>query len=216
MAYVASWTDLVDQFSSIYSILPLGYGRFLVGGSNHALLKVFDMQRADEFACPFDSSDHISHRPRLYDGEPSANESGHDWNVFLSDRGPDADRRSNAQRRSNTPVYSLSSPNSAWPTIYAGLEGQVIQLDLTSVYDRFPDPVYNVGSDSTRGGPFQHKDAAHRWGPGHEVMCLSMYEQVPGQPTLRHQAPLSERGDGIPGWDERWKDVSRKGDWNIW
>ncbi|KAL8653272.1 MAG: hypothetical protein Q9210_002199 [Variospora velana] len=185
-AYVASWTDLVDQFSSIYSLLPVRLGRFLVGGSNHALLKVFDMREVNGTGYSYDRQDHALHHTQFdVVGDPSANESGHgsgDWNVFLSDRGPDADSLPNAQRRSNTPVYSLSSPNSAWPTIYAGLEGQVVQLELTSVYDRFPDPIYKVGSKHAREGSLYHKEAAHRWDPGHEIVYL------PSAPTAQLQS----------------------------
>lgn len=224
-AYVASWTDTVDHFSSIYSLLPLGCGRFLAGSSSHSLLKVFDMQKLAGTQCRCGSLDHTSLHTGCIDVDgQSSSESGNgrmkpcNWNVFVTERSPSAGKRSYRQPRLTSPVYSLSSPSPYSPTVFAGLESHVIQLDLTSVYDRFPDPIYKLGWKHPRAKHIRqshHKEAVSKWDPEHEVMCLAMYEQVAGQPALYHQAPIGESGDEIPGWDERWKRIAKKTHWNL-
>ncbi|KAL8834619.1 MAG: hypothetical protein Q9170_003667 [Blastenia crenularia] len=209
--YTASFTDLVDHFSAIYSLLPLGHERFLAGGSNHALLKVFDLRKAVDDLCCCSSSEHTSpDNDCAAITDPNSNELESDrkdprnWNVFLTDKGPYAGKRSDVQRISASPVYSLSMPSPYSPTIFAGVEDQVIQLDITSVYDQYPDPVYKFGDNSPGG---EKRDAIRKWDPNHEVMCLATYEQVKGPVTLRQQAVIGELGDELPGWDERWRHI---------
>ncbi|KAI4151668.1 MAG: hypothetical protein LQ341_000866 [Variospora aurantia] len=176
-AYVASWTDLVDQFSSIYSLLPVS-DYFLAGGSNHALLKVFDMRKVNGTGHSYDRQDHALHHTQFdVVGDPLANESGHGsghWNVFVSDRGPDADRRPNAQRRSNTPV---------------------VQFELTSVYDRFPDPIYKTWAevaDSKRWHPsWVMLDSSKRFVP---LPREQIHFTSPPRTTLSLQTPNSYPG----------------------
>ncbi|KAI4172594.1 MAG: hypothetical protein LQ343_003441 [Gyalolechia ehrenbergii] len=208
-SFEAGFTDLVDHFSAIYSLLPIGRGRFLAGGSNHSLLKVFHMGKVIEDLCCCSSVDHTSadHECSAIT-DPNDNELKSDqrdprnWNIFLTDKGPHASKLSDTQRISASPVYSLSSPSPCSPTIFAGVEGQVIQLDITSVYDRFPDPVFKFGPKRTEQ---KHKDAVREWDSHNEVMCLAMYEQVRGPVALKQQSIIGELGVGIPGWDERWR-----------
>lgn len=137
-----------------------------------------------------------------------------DWNLFLTDKGPHASRQWKARRGQTSPIYSLSSPSPCSPTVFAGLEGHVIELNFTSVYDRFPDPIFKFGSKRIRWrykGAVQQQDVIPKWDPYQEVMCLAMYEQVSGPPTLKQQAPIGEPGHDIPGWDERWKHIRVKG-----
>ncbi|KAL8721016.1 MAG: hypothetical protein Q9225_002221 [Loekoesia sp. 1 TL-2023] len=208
-SYVAAFTDLVDHFSAIYSLLPVGCGRFLAGGSNHSLLKVFDMRKVLKDLCCDSSLNHSSPKnqhatiidPNSTDLDNDRRDSC-DWNIFLTDKGPNTGTRSDTQRVSVSPVYSLSSPFPYSPTIFAGVEGRVIQLDFTSVYDRFPDPIFKFGSKRTGR---DHRDAVCKWDPHHEAMCLAMYEQVRGSVTLKQQAVVGETGVEIQGWDERWR-----------
>lgn len=217
-AYIASWTDTVDQFSSIYSLLPLGFGRFLAGSSNHSLLKVFDMRKLDGTQCRCGSLDHTSLQTQCNTADGSSPNQSRDksraeprsWNVFLTDISSNPNTRGNLQSMPISPVYSLSSPSACSPTIFAGIEGQVIQLDITSVYDRFPDPIYNLGPMPARQNNTPRnflKAVASKWDPHAEVLCLAMYDQVVGQPILKHQAAIGKPGDEIPGLDERWKHV---------
>lgn len=209
--YVAGFTDLVDHYSAIYSLLPLGHGRFLAGGSNHALLKVFDMRKVVEDLCCCSSLDHTSPNHECAAlTDPNGNELRSDerdprgWNIFLANKSPRVRDRFDIQRVSASPVYSLSSPSSYSPTIFAGVEGQVVQLDITSVYDRFPDPVFRLGSQDIG---YSYRDAVRKWDPHQEVMCLAMYEQVRGPIVLRQQSPIGEPGTEIVGLDERWRSV---------
>lgn len=94
-SYVAAFTDLVDHFSAIYSLLPVGCGRFLAGGSNHSLLKVFDMRKVLKGLCCGSSLNHSSPENQYATiTDPSSIDLDNDrrdlrnWNIFLTDKGP--------------------------------------------------------------------------------------------------------------------------------
>lgn len=222
-SYIACFTDIVDPFCAIYSLLPLSCGRLIAGSSNLAMLKVFNIHTELENHCRRGTLKHteVQSPHNVVYGSPPDDpardlRNGRDWNVFLTDRGRFASMQSKTQRGTDSPVYSLSSPSPYSPTIFAGLEGQVIQLDFTSVYDRFPDPIFGFGSKLSRRGEksaMHQRDVARKWNPDHEVMCLAMYEQVTGVPMLRQQVPVGEIGDEIPGWDERWRHPSKRRRW---
>ncbi|KAL8710706.1 MAG: hypothetical protein Q9220_004724 [cf. Caloplaca sp. 1 TL-2023] len=75
----------------------------------------------------------------------SSKERPRNWNVFLVDRSSHGVPRPHTARILATSIYSLSSPSIFSPSMFAGLEGNVIQVDATSVYDRFPDPLFSAG-----------------------------------------------------------------------
>ncbi|KAL8936892.1 MAG: hypothetical protein Q9216_004694 [Gyalolechia sp. 2 TL-2023] len=127
------------------------------------------------------------------------------WNVFLQDRRLSNWKRSESHPPAASPIYSLSSPSLCSPTIFAGVEGRVIQLDVTSAYDHFPDPVFKFGLKNTGQ---DYKYAVRKWDPHHNVMSLSTYEQVRGPVTLHRQSNIGEPGSTIPGCDERWRSLS--------
>ncbi|KAL9603320.1 MAG: hypothetical protein Q9179_002233 [Wetmoreana sp. 5 TL-2023] len=162
-SYVSTFIDPVDTFSAVYSLLPLGCGRFLAGSANHSLLKVFSTRTALEKLCQCDSS--LGYPAELVTCEE--------------------------------PPERPSKPGA----------GNVIQLDLTAVYDRFPDPIFDIGSQCMRQRSkcAANRDVIGKWDPNHEVMCLAMYEQVAGAVQLKQQVSVGKFGDGMPGWDERWK-----------
>ena len=110
-----------------------------------------------------------------------------DWNAFVGTRGP--------HRSFESPVYSLSSPSSVSPAIYVGSSNIVMQLDIVSVLDQHPDPIYNTEPLtietayqkplSTSVPTIASVDltsltaaAAKRWDPENNVMNLPMYEQA--------------------------------------
>lgn len=110
-----------------------------------------------------------------------------DWNAFVGKRGP--------HRSFESPVYSLSSPSSVSPTIYAGISNSVMQLDIVSVLDQHPDPIYNtepLPTESAYKKPLSASTpaiasvklksfteaAAKRWDPENNVMNIPMYEQT--------------------------------------
>ncbi|KAL8949258.1 MAG: hypothetical protein Q9222_004614 [Ikaeria aurantiellina] len=218
-----SFSDPVDSSSAIYSLLPLDRDRFLAGSANHSLLKVFDMRSAVEKLCFCGSATaSVTSQPRLLQRQPEREKSlsscgrseslekkHRNWNVFLVDRSTHRAPKSNVARSLASSVYSLSTPSIYSPRIFAGVEGNVIQVDATSVYDRFPDPIFPAGyvrSEQKLENWVQLGEQVRRWDPRRETMCLALYEHGRGAVHLKQQVSIGELGGMIPGWDERWKD----------
>lgn len=141
-----------------------------------------------------------------------------DWTCFLADRestnGVRSTGGSRQPREWTSPVYSLSSPSLYSPTFFAGVEGHVIQVDVADAYDRFPDPIYKYGPESTGK---RDRDATRKWDPESNIMCVNAYQHVHTNIEMMHQTRIGERkpGDQMPGlrrgevplppgWDERW------------
>lgn len=127
-----------------------------------------------------------------------------DWNVFLADRDHRTGPTWRTIRESFSSVYSLSCPSLLSPTFYAGIEGNVVQVDLTATDDRFPDPILQL-APRPRGK--KYPEALRKKHYDSDVICLAMYEQVKGPVKLRQQVGLEQSGDHIPGWDVRWRYV---------
>ncbi|KAL8867024.1 MAG: hypothetical protein Q9174_005929, partial [Haloplaca sp. 1 TL-2023] len=195
-AIVASFSDPVDSISAIYTLLPLGHGRFLAGSANYSILKVFDINETlDRLETARNEGTDIS---------PSTITFRKAFNVFLAnkDQGPSPGYRV-AGRESSSSVYSLSSPSLASPTIFAGIEGKVIQIDVASTLDPFPDPVFNFVGCARSGNKIMHNPL--RWDPRGEVICLAMYEQTKGTVRLKKQVPVGKLGYGEMGFlDTSW------------
>ena len=211
--YVAQFMDKVDTFSAIYSLLPFGREYFIAGGANHSLLKVFDFRIPSNKLCgtvnldPGPSMSENIHYPstsRSSKFNPSLvlmdrcdhkkNFEPRNWNIFLDN----SLHPYNSRRKSSSPVYSLSSPSSCSPTFYAGLEDNVIQVDLTSIHGPHPDPIFTRGLGKTQ-------DLSQNWDPEDDIMRLAAYEQTSGAVKLMIQAPGGQQGDCIGGLDERWR-----------
>ncbi|KAL8777326.1 MAG: hypothetical protein Q9194_002621 [Teloschistes cf. exilis] len=109
-----------------------------------------------------------------------------DWNVFLADRDHRTGPTWRTIRESISSVYSLSCPSLLSPTFYAGIEGNVVQVDLTATDDRFPDPILQL---APRPKGKKYPEALRKKHYDSDVMCLAMYEQVKGPVKLRQQIP---------------------------
>ncbi|KAI4101622.1 MAG: hypothetical protein L6R37_004855 [Teloschistes peruensis] len=107
-----------------------------------------------------------------------------DWNVFLADRDHRTGPTWRTIRESFSSVYSLSCPSLLSPTFYAGIEGNVVQVDLTATDDRFPDPILQL-APRPRGK--KYPEALRKKHYDSDVICLAMYEQVKGPVKLRQQ-----------------------------
>ena len=204
----ALFMDEVDN-SSIYSLLPFGQERFVAGASRYAMIKVFDLRMpggrvyytSNLDACGPDSSRGNAstevcqpHRP-CSDYHSQADKTCSNYNIYLGSR--------RSAYRSDSPVYSLSSPSQFSPTFYAGIENAVAQFDTVSVLDPHPDTIFTHNRGSTANG---QSDVTGRWDPGLSAMNLRLYEQT-GNFNLKTQQPLSKLSAGAPheiGWDERW------------
>ena len=201
---VARFRDLVDTFSPIYSLLPIGSERFVAGGARHSILKVFDLR------IPGAKSYHSTDLDPCSDAKPSHSrrysptqsccgyhfESKYgrrNWNIFL-------DIGTKRCKSPESPVYSLSRPSQCSASLYAGIEGTIVQLDMVSIMDQHPDPVFHNGPAKT-GSP---RDVQRKWDPQAEVACLPMYEHDTGSITLWKQRPVENAEGTIEEWDERW------------
>jgi hypothetical protein len=139
-----------------------------------------------------------------------------DWSVFL---GPTMDSGGPArpprregqrsvgptreeQRAAASPVYSLCSPSPRSPFLFAGLENNIVQLNLTSMADKHPDPLFT-------NGKVDHVDARANWDSDGRVMNLAMYNHQPtGKVELYHQVGatrLTAPSTTSIGFDKRWR-----------
>lgn len=208
---VRNYTDAVDD-GQIFSILPIGQERFLAGSHQNACLKVFDM-RMD--ARVYDYR-HLEGTPRgatqLFETTQGRQRSpighcGRDINVFLAltvhrasqPWQPLPGRHNNARLpRYRGSIYSLSSPSPSSPTVYAGIQNHVIQLDFVST----DDCVLKRGR-------------AHHVLDQRPILDLSCYErprkgyESTDTVLLRKQAEWKQcwqsRAEAEAGWDERWR-----------
>lgn len=203
----AVFHDPVDTFSPIYTLLPIGTERFVAGGGRHSIIKVFDLRMpgsklyhaTDLDPCSTEkrqSPKKSENRMKLgccnYHDDVKYNR--RDWNVFLR-------VLSNRSRR-DSPIYSLSRPSEASPSLFAGLESHIIQLDMVSIMDKHPDPLYANGP--TKQG--NRGDVRRKWDPHGEVVSMPMYEHTTEAVNLlkqRAEVEYCEQSIG-PGWDERW------------
>ena len=207
---MAFFTDVVDTFSAIYSIVSFGRERFVAGGARHSILKVFDLRMpggklyyaANLGSCSSATSPSHStetlHLPRSTYSEYRSNVSSHvDWNIFLN-----IPVGKSMDRVSDSPVYSLSSPSPYSPSWYAGVEDNVLQVDMVSMMDRHHDPVFKHGPEATGNRDI---DVVQKWNPGKDALCLPAYEQKSGNVSLHKQQRVGDVRGFKEDWDERWQ-----------
>ena len=230
-AVEGSYYDATDD-SAIYSLATLGRERVVSGTARHSMVKFFDLRisggRAYHYLDTFSTGPTLpngsSHLPdeeiqMINEGVSSRPKKSNDkigWNLFLNPRemhaAPGRGHSTWSSRRSvESPVYSLSMPSSSSPTLFAGVENAVVQLDFASVLDRHPDPVHANGMKLDVSGAVNVK---HTWNIKSDVLNLAMYEQMHGEGgeamRLKVQKSLeSKTWDRRPtGLDDRWKDSS--------
>ena len=117
------------------------------------------------------------------------------WNVFLRPN-------DNPSRRvTESPVYALSRPSHYSPTLFAGVESAVLQLDMVSIMDKHMDPLFKYGMAETGG----ERRVERKWDPQGNVLCLPMYEHDTGPVKLIKQRKVGYIEGSLDGWDERWQ-----------
>lgn len=211
-----AYIDPTDE-SAIYSLLPRGQEKLLVGTSRHALFKVFDLRLGAKAYSYLDATsrpDTDRNDPQLKPTSDAA-DIAKDWNLFLKPTTgayPGRGGGNNWARRSaESSIYSLTSPSPASPHIYAGVENAVVEMAMTSVMDSHPDPAFFARDKGQKGVVRGWRDK--------EIASLAMYDQESGL-QLRTQRDVGEMvwqaaertrnvGDRGPrgrsdGLDERW------------
>ncbi|KPI40896.1 uncharacterized protein AB675_10861 [Cyphellophora attinorum] len=247
---VAQWEDTVDT-GQIISLAAIGHERFLAGSDQNACLKTFDLRKPGDHRYSYlDARRPIVPHPtsparekqqqRLALTPPQSLDSHQrryshlprDVNYFISVRTwrfqslrtslPPATTHNNTVPYSGS-IYSLSIPSPTSPTIYAGIENHVLQLDFTSTDDikrgRSGVDHVSIGSQATH-------EAKHGggWGNGVEsfhntVFDVASYERPrPGyeatdavllnKQVVWHELdaqPQQNREAEDAGWDRRWR-----------
>jgi WD40 repeat protein len=230
--------DGVDD-GQILSLLPIGHERFLAGGVQNACLKTFDLRmpgakvysHQDAGFSPSSAIPSSGHGapsakpPSSRDRGPVDEAVNRQLNIFLAIRvqcpmrlwQPLPDQRFSHLPRYRGPVYSLSAPSPTSPTVYAGVENHVIQLDFVSTDDMQRD-----GQDAPSSSLVRKK------GSQEQILNLSCYErprtghESTDPVLLRYQVnwntPRLEDGLTEDGWDERWRLASwerRSASWRM-
>ena len=202
-AQISDPTDIAP----VFSLLMVGRERLLAGGALNALLKVYDMRMPG--GRTYDYMDANPNIKQTVIKQPSfaatrclqdANYSWGGWNLFSSPRPDPTAKR--APRLHPGPIYSLSRPSSSSSSIYVGMEGLVLHLNISGMLDKHPDPLFTNQDVRDRNGGV---DALKTW--ENKVCRLAMYEQTEsGGMPLRVQAPVgtARRDESLPGYDERW------------
>ena len=204
---IAVFRDPVDTFSPIYSLLPIGSERFVAGGARHTIIKIFDLRipggrlyhAADLDPCSMKTQS-SSKQPQeakqfacceyLY----KAKHMRRGWNVFLNPP--------SQNRHRDSPVYSLSRPSQCSPSFFAGVENNIIQLDMVSIMDQHPDPLFKIGPARRH----DQCDVRRKWDLNESSISLPMYEHDDGPVELLKQQEdvRYSNSPARPGLDERW------------
>ena len=201
----AKYLDPIDTYSAIYSLLPIGRERIVAGSARHSVMKVFDLRmtggRVYYTTNPEACKTQTASRPGctclskrgccvcLVKSKPNQG----NYNVFLQKQ----------FRGLESPVYALASGAACSPRIYAGLEGKVMQIDIVSMMDRFPDQAFG-GSKWVGSWPRAIR-LMERYDPDRKALRLAALEQTAtGDMKIRNQVEVGKKGGCLAGWDERW------------
>ncbi|KAM5432386.1 hypothetical protein MferCBS31731_007498 [Microsporum ferrugineum] len=228
---VAVYGDTVDD-SPVYSLLPIGHERLMVGSGANALLKIFDLRVSGKYHVdarnisssiskqshqPKGSNPYLRHlmNPPVY---PSK-----DISIFLNYRLSEnrfAIRLPRSgERRYRGPIYTMSLPSPTSSTLYVGLVNTVVRLDMVGTEDLLANGNGKTGENwslANLSSGFNAQAASE-----HQPFELACYErplpedggrgvrllvQKPFWGSSRRQATdvNGEYDDCMPGWDDRW------------
>lgn len=201
-----AYIDPTMNDSAVYSLLPRGQEKLVVGTSRHSLLKVFDM-RLGAKCYSYLSTSQLASKERPGTG----------WNLFLKPHSATYPGRGGgnnwARRSAESSIYSLTSPSPTSPFVFAGVENAIAELTFTDLFHMPPDPAFFDPSLSTK----KRRDSdGVRAG---ETLNLAMYEQSATKMELMSQRSVEEvrtlmRGSKKESWkgqqfivglDERWR-----------
>ena len=237
-ASVADYLDVVDD-GQVLSLLPVGHERFLAGGHHNACLRTFDMRMPgarlysylDARLPALRSSSPKNGKPlqmknrlgRFQLSSPATDR--REINIFLSLHllparhlwQPLPRHQTRELPRYRGSVYSLSSPSPSSPTVFAGIENHVIELDFAATDDvtgRRGDEVFGLGLglDADKAAPVLNLSCYERPRHGHESTDPILLRKQVDWPfrasrvnTAQHHHHDERVGEAESGWDERWR-----------
>lgn len=209
----------------MYSILPFGHDRFVVGAGGDAVVKVFDLRQTTYNYLDAKGPSFINHSKLSNQATAPSTTNGvvesidyprKDFSLFLSQPLPNP-RRARHTGSYRGPIYTLSSPSPSSPTIYAGVVDGVYRLDFAST-DDLTGSNRDWFHDSLALGLNLNR-------PSHDrVLQMSGYERPDPQAEtssvkLRTQVPFSRirsediRNEQLTGWDRRWERLEGDATW---
>ncbi|KAF2812115.1 uncharacterized protein BDZ99DRAFT_496630 [Mytilinidion resinicola] len=216
-----SYWDTAND-STIYALQTQGRERIVAGTGRHTTVMVYDLRVSGGRAyhnieVPPSTQRHYNTRhPRATKPKVEKKSDAHyNWNVFLNPRGVNQFRAQHGRRSHNnryerdSPVYTLSLPSPSSPTLFAGVEDAVIQLDFTGILDAHPDPVFASTIERTQRGEISVKKS---WNPRGDVMNFGMYDKTDENAlgmNLWVQAGVGLYKGTATGLDDRWRDPSQ-------
>lgn len=223
---VAEYVDPVDD-GQILSLLAIGHERFLAGSHQNGCLKTFDFRMSGARAYSYLDARPPRPRPPNTNSNTSAKQLQRDINIFLT---PTINHRerlwrplprhpSHRSQRYRGSVYSLSSPSPSSPTVYAGIENHVLQLDFVSTDDyrsHVPgrvDPSLGLEDRSSNQNYVFNFSCYERPRVGREstdpVLLRKQLNLTGGRRDSIGQRALGDHNGGFgqkeDGWDERWR-----------
>lgn len=205
LSFVSTFFDGSDD-GAMYSLQPIGRERFVVGGARHSMLKFFDLRVTGGRAYHYSDN---SQQDGLQPAKLPSRSHDTGWNLYLNPRNginePPPRWTYSRARATESPVYSLSSPSSTSPTLFAGVENHIVELDFISMLDKHPDPVFSRGMMRDQRGGI---NVSKTWNPKYDVLNFAMYEHWPRATAirLRTQAGVGMYAGHLGGYDERWRD----------
>jgi hypothetical protein len=200
------------NFSSVLSIAAIARERLLVGTARNAMMRVFDLRipggRVYDYV---NANPKIAHQVAESKRRANLSKVGESvWqpgcNIFLFDRRFHYGT-SESFRTRQSPVYAISSPASWAPTVFVGLEGCVVQLDITDITERRP------GSEGPANCRRDYQGAIHNASTGtiyKDVLSLGMHEHTENFASrLHYQLHPGRTSAQEAHLDERWRKVQR-------
>jgi WD40 repeat protein len=205
-AFESTYFDPADD-GAIYSLQTLGRERLAAGSSRHSIIKFFDLRVAGGRVYHYTDLGSGT-ADRLQSLRISTREVGRSgWNLFLNPRNQTQQSQRwqrAASRATESPVYSLSSPSPTSPSLFAGVENNIVELDFVSMLDKHPDPIFARGLVRDIRGNI---NVARSWNPKGDVLNFAMIEHTKTV-RLRTQAGVGKYAGVIAGYDERWREGS--------
>jgi hypothetical protein len=196
-----AYVDPTDD-SAVYSLLPRGREKLVVGTSRHSVMKVFDLRMGAR------CYSYLSTFRKNMDGNEEAERDG--WNLFLKPHSATYPGRGGgnnwARRSAESSIYSLTSPSPTSPYIYAGVENAVVELTFTDLVDDAPDPAFFDPNPVALDAKGVREHGVARVG---DVLNLAMYEQNAVRMDLMSQRSVGEvrklmRRDMQESWKGSW------------